>query len=94
MSTDNSYKNITTATTTLVKSGAGTLKRIILNKGVASATITVHDALTATTPVIGTTTLAGTLLNDAGRSIEYDCGFTVGLTIVTSQATDITVIYK
>jgi hypothetical protein len=91
---NNSYRNITTATTTTVKSGSGRLKRIVFNKGVASGTIAIHDAVTAVAPLIGTLTLAGILLNDAGRSIEYDCAFGVGLTIVTSQATDITVIYS
>lgn len=89
----NSYANITTATTTTVKSGAGFLHRIQINKSVASATITIYDSLTATGTKIGTLTFGASLLTDFPTA-ELDVAFSIGLTIVTSGATDITVSYR
>jgi hypothetical protein len=87
------YTNITTATTTLVKTGVGTLHAIVINTGVASATIELDDALTHTTPKIGTITCqASTVGNPV--TITYDLTFATGLSITTSGATDITVVWK
>ncbi len=94
MNTTNSFLNIATNTTTTVKSGSGVLKRIILNKPLAGGVITIYDQVTATGTKIGTITLPGTLLEDGMRSVEYDCAFGIGLTVVTSAATDITVVYR
>lgn len=87
------FLNITTGTTTQVKSGAGVLHSIIINKGVATATVKLCDALSNTTPVLGTLTFGAALLGDPGIVIPYDVAFAVGLCIVTSGATDITVVY-
>ncbi len=85
--------NITTATTTLLKSGGGFLRKLIINKPVASATIGVFDGLTAVGP-IGTVTFPATLLTDPPYSVEYNnVRFSNGLCIVTSHSTDITVIW-
>lgn len=87
-----SHTAITTATTTLVKSGAGVLHAVIVNtKGTVASTVTVYDALTATgTPVaiIDSLNLSGTF--------EYDIIFATGLTIVTTgtAAPDVTVSYR
>lgn len=90
----NSYKNITTAATTLVKTGEGSLHSIAINETVASATITIYDGLTAATgTLIGTITNPGTLI-ESQLSLLYDVSFGVGLTIVTTGTQDITVAYK
>lgn len=82
--------NITTNTTTLVKSGAGFLHTITLNKPVATGTIALYDALTATTPFATITVPAGQMV----VTLAYDKAFTTGLTIVTATvAQDITVSY-
>jgi hypothetical protein len=82
------YANITTATTTTVKSGAGVLRRIVINAGVAS-TITIYDSLT------GSGTKIGTLAASAGPgSFSYEIGFNAGLTIVTAGASDLTVCFE
>jgi hypothetical protein len=86
-----SYSNITSATTTTVKSGAGFLHAIIINTPVASATITIYDSTTGSGTKIGTITLGATLANDIYGNFLYDVYFTTGLTIVTSGVTDITV---
>ena len=51
----NSFSNINTNTTSTVKSGAGVLKRIVVNKvGASSNTCTIYDNTTATGTIIGT----------------------------------------
>jgi hypothetical protein len=83
--------NITTATTTTVKSGSGYLNAIIINKAVVSTTITIYDNTAGSGTLIGTITYGGTLLNDPPIMATYNCNFVTGLTIVTSGATDLTV---
>lgn len=89
----NSDTNITSATTTVVKSGSGTLVRIMNNRKVANGVITIYDNTAASGTKIGTITNPATLL-DSAQSFEYGCGFTNGLTIVTSSTDDITVIWR
>lgn len=87
-----SYLNIATAVTTLVKTGAGMLGRVVINtKGTVASTITIYDALTATgTPIaiIDSLSLSGTF--------SYDIAFAIGLCIVTTgtAAPNITVTYN
>jgi hypothetical protein len=83
---------ISTATTTLVKTGVGKLHAVIINsKGTVASAISVYDALTATgTPfaVIDSLNLAGTF--------TYDIDFSTGLTIVTTGtvAPNVTIAYQ
>ena len=86
------YSNIASATTTVVKTTPGQLRRIIINKPVISTTITIYDNTAASGTKIATITNPGTLL-DAQIQLEYGVNFTIGLTIVTSGADDITVVY-
>lgn len=88
------YTNITSATTTLIKTGAGTLHSITINTPVASGVCEFDDALTHTTPKIGTITLPATLLSDGPKNAVYDVGFTTGLSITTTGVMDITVAWK
>lgn len=90
----NSYANITTAATTTVKSGAGVLKRIIVNKALINGVITIFDNLTATGAKIGTITLPTLTLLQQQLVLDFEVGFTNGLTIQTVTAQDITVIYR
>jgi len=83
--------DINTKTTTLVKSGAGVLYKIVVNKQGSADTITIYDALTATgTPLAS--------ISDTTKAPQYDFGgikFSTGLTIVTGGTTagDYTVVY-
>jgi len=82
---------ITTATTTQVKIGPGVLKRIVINKPVATGTIGIIDNIT------GTTVTAGLITSTTDLKpfyIDYDIRFSTGLRIVTTQAQDITVVYE
>ena len=84
------YANITTATTTVVKSAPGVLWQIVVNKPASASTITLYDN------TAGSGTKIGTITNTTDLKpyrFEYGCRFETGLTIVTSGADDITVIY-
>lgn len=86
--------NIAGAATTVVKSGAGILGSITINKAVASATITIYDNTAASGLALATITLSSGGVTDVtpyGRDLDWMFG--TGLTIVTSGATDITIGY-
>lgn len=83
-------KNITTATTTLLQSGAGSFRVICINNPVATATYTIYDSLTATGTKLATITIP------AAPSVAPACGFYnaafyTGLTVVTTNTVDATV---
>lgn len=90
--TQNSYSHIATATTTTVKSGAGTLRSITVNSlGTVASTTTVYDNTAGSgtvIAVINTLALSGTF--------DYNIQFATGLTIVTTgtAAPDLTISYK
>lgn len=87
-----SYNNITTATTTVVKSGAGILRRVIINSlGTVASTATIYDNTAGSGAKIGTLNTLALL-----GGLTFDVAFTTGLTIVTTGtvAPDITVIYQ
>lgn len=86
----NSYANITTATTTTVKSGAGVLDKIVVNSAGSGSTITIYDNTAGSGTKIGTATGA------AQTTLTYNVHFSTGLTIVTASgsAADITVSYR
>jgi hypothetical protein len=87
--------NITTQTTTVVKTGEGFLHTIVVNTPLASGSIVIYDNTAGSGTTIGTITQPGTLLADGPKTARYDVRFTTGLTIVTSGANqDITVTYN
>lgn len=87
-----SFTNITTATTTVVKSGAGVLHGITINtKGTVASTVTIYDNTAGSGTKIGIIDS----LNLSGPFL-FDAIFATGLTIVTTgtAAPDITVTYR
>ena len=84
------FTNITTATTTVVKSGAGRLIHIVVNKPVSASSITIYNNTAASGTKIGTITNSTVV---TPYFLDYDARFDTGLTIVTSGADDITVVY-
>jgi len=89
---NNNYANINTNTTTTVKSGAGVLKRIVVNiAGASSNTCTIYDNTSGTGTIIGTIDPVHTQI-----VFEYDVVFNTGLTIVTATGTaaDLTIVYQ
>lgn len=89
-----SFLNITTATTTVVRSGPGLFHSLIVNKAVGSATITMYDNTAASGTKIGTITFPATITGADQNPMTYNVSFANGLTIVTSGATDLTVAYR
>lgn len=89
----NAFKNITSATTTLVYTGACTLQYLTVNKAVASQTVTIYDGIDATGTVVGTVAMPATLTEN-NYTLEYEVALTTGLAIVTSGSTDITACWR
>lgn len=86
-----SYKNVTTDTTTVLKSTPGTLHTICVNTPAATGTVTIYDNSAASGTKIGTITSYASV---PGCFI-YDVAFWTGLTIVTATAApDITVSWR
>ncbi|HKW96607.1 MAG TPA: hypothetical protein VJN43_02690 [Bryobacteraceae bacterium] len=92
-----SGSNVTAAATTAVKGTAGILRRIVVGTGVASATIKLFNVAAAScsgTPgsgAMGVITLPSTLANPF--SLEFNQTFSAGICVVTSGATNVTVIF-
>lgn len=87
------YTRVTTAATTLVKTGPGILHAIVVNKPTSTATIEVDDALTNTTPIIGI--LGAFAASIAPFTVVYDVAFSTGLSVTVGVATvDATIVWK
>jgi len=85
-------KNVATATTTLVKTGPGTLLGVSINTGGAGSDFKVYDGLDATGTLLGTfSSAAQGVINLPGGGIN----FLVGLCVVTENGTpaNITISY-
>ena len=87
-----SYLHLNANGTTTVKSGAGVLRRIVINtRGGILNTLTIYDNTAATGAVIGAVDTAA-----AGGAFDYELDFTTGLTVVLAGGTaaDITITYE
>lgn len=74
-----------------IKSGPGRLVRIVVHTS-AAGTITIRDALTDTTPVLGVVTCVASV---GPLVLDMDIPFTVGLRVTPSSGTlDFSVVYK
>jgi len=82
------WVNIASATTTVVKAGRGVLRRIIVNNVVAS-TISVYNHPTGASNPIAVIGASAPI-----ASLPYDLEFSLGLTIVTAGASNLTVVYE
>lgn len=93
-SPQNKTTNITTATTTTVFSGRGVLVGIIFNKHVANGVTTIYDNTTNSGTIVGTITEGAAVLTDPPITVAYNRYMENGLTIVTSAAENITVLWR
>lgn len=82
------YNYISTAVTTSVKVGDGALHAVIVEGGTAGTIIITDDAGTGSGNII-----ASFSSTNAIQSYVFDVIFTNGLTVVTSQATKLTISY-
>lgn len=85
------YKNITTATTTVVRTGAGTFRSIVVNNPTTAGTITIYDNTAGSGPKIATINIPGS--TNSPFELKYGTEVTDGLTVVTSVANDITILF-
>ena len=84
------YRHIAANGTLLCKSGAGVLRRIVINKkGTGANTLTVYDSLTGSGTIVA---VIDTTINPGVW--EFGLAFTTGLTVVlaTATAADLTVV--
>lgn len=86
--------NIAGAATYVVNAVAGRLWGLVVNKAVANGVITIYDNTAASGKKIATITHPATLLNSQISLDFQGAQFGIGLTVVTSAADDITVIYS
>jgi len=87
------HKNILTALTTVCKTGFGRLSKIVINRSIANAVVTVYDNTAGSGTIIATITMPATLLQ-THVTLDYGCNFGTGLTVVTSSTADITVVFE
>ena len=85
-----SIVNISTATDTLVKTGAGVLHSISVTTPILTGTVEADDALTNTNALFPAITSPATLVP---YTIVLDIPFTTGLNIHTTQNQSITITY-
>lgn len=83
-----SNQYISTAVTTVIKSGKGILKSITVNGGTAG-TIIVYDNTAGSGTIIASFDSTNAL-----ATYYFNIAFTTGLTIVTGAATKLSVSYK
>jgi hypothetical protein len=86
------YTRVTTAATTLVKTGPGVLHAVVVNTPTSTGTLELDDALTNTTPIIGKMLFAASI---PPFTATYDVAFTTGLSATVGVATiDATIVWK
>lgn len=85
------YRNITTAATTVVKTGSGTLRRVVVGNPSAGGTISIFDNTAGSGTSIGIIAIPGA--TNSPFQLEYGLEFSTGLTVVTSTANNVTVIF-
>ena len=80
------YSHVAGASTTIVNTGPGRLRSIIV--GTPAGTCTVYDSTTGSGTVIAIITATSPV------SLNFNCVFSVGLTVVTTSTSDVTIIYE
>ncbi len=88
-----SYAHLNSTGTTTIKSGAGILRRVVINtRGGITNTLTIYDNTSGS----GTVIAAIDTVNGVLGHFEYNVAFSTGLTVVNATGTsaDITVIYE
>lgn len=85
---NNNHKYISTATTTVCKTGSGQLKRITITE-TAAAAITVYDNTAGSGTI-----LAALKASIAEQTYELQIPFNIGLTVVTAGASKLNVVFE
>lgn len=85
------YKRISAATTTVVRSGPGTFRSLVFNNPSTAGTVTVYDNTSAAGTIVAVLNIPGSA--NIPFVLPYGIEVTNGITIVTSAAIDLTVIF-
>lgn len=91
--TPSQFINIAGAATTVVKADKGILRSIIINKAVATGVVTVYDNTAASGTKIATITQPAAVVQSQAV-LGYNVRCSIGITVVTSAADDITIIFE
>lgn len=93
VASEHMYSYLHVTTDTLVKSGAGKLKRIIVGKVTASGDLTLYDSTTEGGTLIG---VLGLETTGNPKSIDFDVSFSAGLFVGfdASLAANVIVVYE
>jgi len=95
LNTETSYKYIAAATTTICKYAGGRFHRIIINNpDTAAQTISIYDSTGGASDPIAILNIPNIANVGVPISIEFGCPFFNGLTVITSNAAPITLIYE
>lgn len=84
----NTFLEITTATTTAVKSGSGIIEKLIVGTVGSSSKVVIYDN------TAGSGTVIAEINTDTLGTYHFGCRFATGLTLVTTGTPKITVIYR
>lgn len=88
------FTNVAASATTVVKTGAGILHRIVVNTALATGTLTIYDNTAASGTKIATVTIPAAPA-PSHFVLEFQCAFATGLTIVGATANiDYTAVYS
>jgi hypothetical protein len=90
--TDTQYGRVTTASTSVMKYGAGVLHRVTVNTAFAGAGISIYDGLSGSGSLVAA--IAYGSKNDAPATLEYGIPFSIGLTVISTNTWDATVVYE
>lgn len=90
LDTETRYFHGTTAATTVLKYGPGTLHRVIINQS-SGTLITIVDNVTGSTPVIA---VIGAPAAAGPSALPYETAFNTGLTVISTGTWDYTVVYE
>lgn len=82
-----SYSHLSSAGTTVVRSGSGILRRVSVNQSSLASSITLYDN------TVGSGNKIAVIDTGSTKTLEYNLNFIIGLTAVIAGSPDITIIW-
>lgn len=87
------FTNIAGAATTVVRARSCVLRRVTINKAVATGVVTIYDNASAASGTKLATITQPAAVVQSQQLLEYNARMTNGITVVTGAADDITVVW-
>lgn len=84
--------NISSAGTNVLSDRSGVIRRVVINNAIAGGIVTIYDNVIASGTIIATITIPAVLTFNQ-IVLDYGIRFLNGLTVVTTNNTNITVVY-